>query len=326
MNILIVGGAGYVGSVTAELLTACGHRVTVFDNLEQGHAEAVPQGAEFILGDLKAPDEIRRALERCRADAVVHLAGETVVGASMTDPSRYFRKNVVYGLNLLDVMREVGVSRIVFSSTSAIYGEPRFLPITEDHPISPMSAYGESKALFERILSWYNQAYGFKVGCLRYFNACGASQLLGEHHHPESHLIPIVLRTALGLQGSVQIFGTDYNTRDGTCVRDLTHVCDIGAAHLAVLENIDQLNHRCYNLGNGSGYSVLEVVDAARRVTGCAIPVEAAARRPGDPVSLVASAELIKSELGWTPRFPDLGSIIESAWTWMLAHPHGYHK
>lgn len=326
MDILLTGGAGYVGSITAEELVRRGDRVIVFDNLEQGHIHAVPSGAEFVYGDLKEIAQIVIALRQWKVEAVIHLAGETVVGESMTNPYRYFLKNVIYGINLLEAMRACHVDRIVFSSTSAIYGEPLFLPITEDHPQNPINSYGESKAIFERILKWYHHSYGFKVGVMRYFNACGASDNFGEDHHPETHLLPVVLQTALGIRDKVHIFGTDYDTKDGTCVRDLTHVVDIAQAHMLTLDNLDRLGFRAYNLGNAEGYTVLDVIETARRITGVDIPAVPAPRRPGDPVKLVASAELIKRELGWSPQYPDLPMIIESAWKWHRAHPRGYSE
>jgi len=326
MNVLVTGGAGYVGSVAVEELIKQGDTAIVFDNLVQGYRDAVAPEAIFVEGDLADSATLDEVFRRHPLDAVMHFAGETLVGESMTNPYRYFLKNIVYGLNLLEVMRRHKVNRFIFSSTSAVYGEPETLPITESHPQRPINAYGESKAIFERILRWYHNAYGLKFGALRYFNACGASERFGEEHCPETHLIPLVLQVALGRGECIQIFGTDYETRDGTCIRDFTHVVDIAQAHLLVLKNLDVLGCRFYNLGNGNGYTVLEVVQTAREVTGAEIPAFPAPRRLGDPTQLVASSELIKSELGWSPKHPQLRTIIETAWNWHRKYPEGYRE
>ena len=326
MKILVTGGAGYVGSVVAEELVEQGHDVLVLDNLQQGHRGAVPGGAEFVSADICEPASLEAVLRCHEFDAVMHMAAETVVEFSLADPWRYFQNNVVGGLNLLEAMRRHQVPKLVFSSSAAVYGEPESTPILEEHPKAPLNAYGESKLMFERILSWYGRAYGLKHVSLRYFNAAGASKLLGEYHRPETHLIPNILRAALNGATPVSLFGTDYPTKDGTAIRDYVHVVDIARAHLLALERLDSFSGRAYNLGNGEGYSVLEVVQTARKVTAIDIPVRAGARRPGDPAVLVASSSLAKAELGWKPRFLELSSIIESAWIWMKKHMNGYES
>jgi len=324
MKILVTGGAGYVGSVVAEELLEQGHDVLVLDNLQQGHRAAVPAGAEFVSADICEPASLEDILRPHKFDAVMHMAAETVVEFSLTDPWRYFQNNVVGGLNLLEAMRRHQIPKLVFSSSAAVYGEPESTPILEEHPKAPVNAYGESKLMFERILSWYGKAYGLKHISLRYFNAAGASKLMGEYHRPETHLIPNVLRAALDGATPVPIFGTDYPTKDGTAIRDYVHVVDIAQAHLLALERLDSFSGGAYNLGNGEGYSVLEVVETARQVTAIDIPVRAGARRPGDPAVLVASSSLARTELGWKPQSPELGSIIESTWIWMKKHMNGY--
>jgi len=256
----------------------------------------------------------------------MHLAAETVVEYSMTDPGRFFRSNVVYGINLLDTMLRHNVNQLIFSSTAAVYGDPETIPIEETHPLRPVNAYGESKLMFEQILQWYGQAYGLKSITLRYFNAAGASERYGYDHRPATLLIPVVLKVALGRSNYVPIYGTDYPTRDGTCIRDYIHVLDIASAHLLALKHLDNSGNRVYNLGNGEGYSVTEVIETARKITGVEIPSRPCPRRAGDPVTLAASSALAKSELGWQPRYPELESIIESAWQWQRKHPHGYGK
>jgi UDP-glucose 4-epimerase len=324
MAILITGGAGYVGSIVAEKLLQEGHKVVILDNLQQGHIEAVPPEAEFVLADICDCEALEQLFHHFEIDAVMHMAAETMVGYSMIDPKRFFHHNIVGGINLLDIMSQHHVHRFVFSSSAAVYGEPQTIPIEESHPKAPVNAYGESKLMFEHILEWYGRAYGLKFISLRYFNAAGASLRLGEDHRSKTHLIPNVLRVALGQASEVPIFGTDYPTEDGSCVRDYVHVLDIATAHILALERLDDLSGKAYNLGNGNGYSVNEVVEVARRVTGVEIPTKACPRRQGDPAVLVASSALAKSELGWEPEYPELESIIESAWKWMRAHPDGY--
>ncbi|MBN1558420.1 MAG: UDP-glucose 4-epimerase GalE [Lentisphaerae bacterium] len=321
MNVLVTGGAGYIGSVTAELLLDAGHAVTVFDNLERGHRAAVDARARLIEGDLRSPQAVRAAMEAARPDAVMHFAAYALVPESMEHPERYFRNNVAGGMNLAEAMLEAGVRRIVFSSTCATYGEPERVPITEDVAQRPTNPYGESKLMFERILHWYERLHGLQPVFLRYFNACGATRKFGEDHDPETHLIPIVLQAALGRREKVFIYGDDYDTPDGTCLRDYIHIADLARAHLLALTSA---HTGAFNLGNGTGYSVREVIETARRVTGRPIPAEVAARRPGDPPRLVAGAEKAGAELGWRPAFPELETIIRSAWTWHRAHPEGY--
>jgi len=324
MNILVTGGVGYVGSIVTEELLNKGYRVIILDNLQQGHKEATLPEAQFVLADICEAQALKDVFHRFEIDAVMHMAAETVVEYSMTDPKRYFHNNIVGGIDLLDAMLKHKVYKFVFSSSAAVYGEPRTTPIEEDHPKIPVNSYGESKLMFERILEWYGKAYGLKHISLRYFNAAGATKLLGEDHHPETHLIPNVLKAALDKNNPVSIFGTDYPTKDGSCVRDYVHVIDIAQAHILALEKIEQLSGKAYNLGNGEGYSVLEVVEAARKVTHAEIPVKISPRRAGDPAVLVASSSRAKEELGWRSKFPELEAIVESAWKWMKKHPKGY--
>ncbi len=324
MMILVTGAAGYVGSIVTEQLVERGHKVTVLDNLSQGYLKAIHHQANFVKGDLANTDLLRGLFRDFSPDAVIHMAAEARIDDSVRDPRRYFQANLVYGFNLLEAMLTHGVHRIVFSSTAAVYGEPMQVPIGEDDPKVPVNSYGDSKLMFERILEWYHRAYGFQVVCLRYFNACGASVCFGEHHEPETHLIPLILQVALGQRTAIHVFGADYDTFDGSCIRDYVHVVDLAQAHLLALENLEQLGCQVYNLGNGDGYSVLQVIQAAREVTGHAIPVVVATRRAGDPARLVASSDRVRAELGWQPRYPDLHSIIESAWRWHKQHPHWY--
>lgn len=323
MRILVTGAAGYVGSIIAEELLAAGYDVIVMDNLQQGHRKAVPRGADFVLADVSCRPAIQLVFDRFHIDAVIHMAAETVVEYSMSDPRRYFSTNVVGGLNLLDTMLSNDIRTIIFSSSAAVYGEPDSIPIDESHPKNPTNAYGESKWLFERILDWYHYAYHLKHVSLRYFNAAGASDSLGEDHDPETHLVPNVLRAALE-NHPVPIYGTDYPTGDGTCVRDYVHVRDIAAAHISALQRIDNLPQRAFNLGNERGYSVMEVIKAARDVTGLDIAVDVRPRRAGDPAQLVASSNAAKSYLDWRPSFPDLEPIVGTAWQWLTRHPQGY--
>ena len=324
MNILVTGGAGYVGSVVAEELLENRFRVIILDNLQQGHRGAVLSEAELVLADIGDSNALEDVFHRFEIDAVMHMAAETAVEYSMTDPKRFFQNNIVGGINLLDIMLKHDVRKFIFSSSAAVYGQPQAIPIDENHPNNPLNAYGESKLMFERILEWHGRAYGLQHVSLRYFNAAGATERFGEDHHPETHLIPNVLKVAFSKDTPVYIFGSDYPTRDGSPVRDYVHVADIAKAHVMALGKIDSLSSRVYNLGNGNGYSVLEVIETARRVTGVDIPVELCARRPGDPSELVASSNRAKEEMGWSPQFPDLEAIIESAWRWMLKHPNGY--
>jgi UDP-glucose 4-epimerase len=321
MNILVTGAAGYIGSVVTERLIETGHTVTALDNLQHGHREAVHPAARFVAGDLLDREWLGRELQDSRYDAVVHLAAEALIDESVRDPGRFFRANVTGGLNLLDAMVAAGVRRLVFSSTAAVYGEPDAIPIPEDAPQRPVNAYGESKLAFERALPWYQRAHGLCHVSLRYFNACGATERCGERHEPETHLIPILLEVAMGTRRSIQLFGDDYDTPDGTCIRDYVHVSDIAEAHLRCLVAIDDLGADAFNLGNGAGYSNREVIDAVRRVTGRPIAVTVAPRRPGDPARLVASAERIGRRVGWQPAITDLDAMIASAWAWSVRQP-----
>src|SRR3982751_4313064 len=324
MRILVTGGAGYIGSVVTEQLINDGHQVVVYDNLYKGHLDAVVAKAEFIQGDLLEADRLRQTLKDNRIEAVIHMAADSLVGESVERPAKYYRNNVTAGLVLLDAMRDCGVTKIVFSSTAAVYGDPEAQPILETAPTNPTNTYGETKLAFERAMHWYEQAYGLRYASLRYFNAAGASEKCGEDHDPESHIIPITLQAAAGKRAHVEIFGDDYPTADGTCIRDYIHVVDLARAHILALDVLSERS-AIYNLGcGGDGYSVRDVIDTARRVTGKEIPVRVGPRRSGDPAVLIASSDKIKSELGWQPQFQDLGLIIESAWTWMQSHADGY--
>jgi len=321
MRILVTGGAGYIGSVVVRELVESGQQVVVVDNLQTGHREAVVEGAKFVFGDLSDLRLLRDVIARENVEAVIHFAAEALVGDSMKNPSKFFRNNICYGINLLDAMVRAGVRRIVFSSSAATYGEPVTLPIKEDDPAIPTNPYGESKLAFEKVLKWYNAIHGMEYVALRYFNAAGAAGALGEDHRPETHLIPLILMTAKGLLPSVRVNGDDYDTPDGTCVRDFVHVLDLASAHVLALGGADS---RIYNLGTGEGRSVKEVIAAARKVTGKDIPVEMASRRPGDPAKLVADGSKIRRELHWKPKHSELEVILESAWKWLVEHPNRY--
>lgn len=324
MNILVTGGAGYIGSVVAELAVAAGHHVTVIDNLNEGSVAAIPEGCTFVQGNVGDPWVLARAFSARPIDAVVHLAAEAAIEFSATDPGRFYRANVVEAVALLDAMRLFKVSRMIFSSTAATYGEPVTLPMGETHQQVPINAYGESKLAFERTLKWYHRAHDLKSISFRYFNAAGATKDRGEARHVETHLIPRVLDVVLGTRPHISVFGTDYPTRDGSCVRDYVHVVDIAGAHLLALEKIDTLGFDAFNLGSETGYTVKEVVGATERVLGKTIATKFESRRAGDPASLVASAQRAKSVLGWEPRYPGLDDIIQSAWDFRRMHPHGY--
>jgi len=323
MRIFVTGGAGYIGSVCSELLLNEGHEVVIFDNLIEGHRRAVDSRAQFIQGDLADRDQIERALSNTRPDAVMHFAAYALVPESMRDPSKYFRNNVSNGLNLLDAMLTTGVQRIIFSSTCALFGPPDRVPIDETAPPRPANPYGESKLAFEKILRWYDQVHGLKFVCLRYFNAAGATEDLGEDHRPETHLIPNVLKVALGQRPSLEIYGTDYETPDGTCIRDYIHIVDLAHAHILAL---GATASGFYNLGTGGGSSVKEVIAACRKITGRQIDTIEKPRRPGDPPRLIASSEKIKKELGWQPQFQSLDVITETAWAWHQKFPDGYEE
>jgi UDP-glucose 4-epimerase len=321
MKIFVVGGAGYIGSVCAELLLDEGYDVAIFDNLSEGHWRAVDSRANFVQGELADRAQIRTALSSTRPDAVMHFAANALVAESMRDPSKYFRNNISNGLNLLDAMVATQVQRIVFSSTCAIFGLPERVPIEETAPVCPVNPYGESKLAFEKILRWYDQIHGLKFVSLRYFNAAGATGNFGEDHRLETHLIPNVLNVALGQKPSVEIYGTDYETPDGTCIRDYIHVVDLARAHILAL---GAANSAFYNLGTGGGASVREVIAVCRKITGREIGTIEKSRRPGDPPRLIASSEKIENELGWRPEFQALDAIVESAWKWRQKFPRGY--
>ncbi len=321
MKILVVGGAGYIGSICTELLLDEGHEAIVFDNLGEGHRSAVDSRARFIQGDLAEREKIQATLSSTRPDAVMHFAASALVGESMRDPSKYFRNNISNGLNLLDAMVAAGVQRIVFSSTCAIFGMPERLPIDETAPVRPINPYGESKLAFEKILRWYDQIHGLKFVSLRYFNAAGATGNFGEDHRLETHLVPNVLKVALGQKPHVEIYGTDYETLDGTCIRDYIHILDLARAHILAL---DAAKSELYNLGTGGGSSVRDVIAACRKITGRKVDTVERPRRAGDPPRLIASSEKIEKELGWRPEFQSLDTIIESAWKWHQRFPNGY--
>ena len=324
MNVLVTGGAGYIGSVVARELVKSGHRVIVCDNLSHGYREAVPKEAEFIQAEVGDARAVSTALRDYKIEAVMHFAALIEVGESMREPARYFQNNTGATLTLLEAMVASGVSKFVFSSTAALYGEPDTTPIPESAALRPANAYGESKLLVERMLDWLNRIHGFRYASLRYFNAAGATGVLGEAHEPESHLIPLVLQVPLGKRQSVSIFGTDYPTHDGTCVRDYIHVLDLAQAHLLALQALGENTKLIFNLGNGRGFSVRQVIETARKITGHAIPAIESPKRPGDPAVLVASSDKIRTQLNWKPQHAELEDIIGSAWEWHCKHPNGY--
>ncbi len=331
MRVLVTGGAGYIGSVAAAYLLRAGHEVVVYDSLVRGYRAAVPREAAFVLGDVGDQAALDAAFEMHRPDAVMHFAAFIEAGESMREPGKFFHNNVVNSLNLIEAMMAHGVERIVFSSTAAVYAS-KDSPLAEEDPFGPASAYGETKLMIERLLYWYHVVHGLRYCALRYFNACGAmldeagNAIRGEAHWPESHLIPLTLQVPLGQREALYLFGTDYDTPDGTCIRDYVHVEDLASAHVLALEALDEREMMIYNLGNGRGYSVREVVETARNITGHPIPVVETDRRPGDATILVAAADRIAQELGWKPRHPDLRDIIASAWAWHQSHPHGYSE
>ncbi len=321
MNAFVTGGAGYIGSVCVEELIKAGHNVTVYDNLSEGHRSAVEPRADFVRGDLNEEERLIQALQAAKAEAILHFAANALVGESMANPGKYFRNNVASGLNLLEAAVAVGIRKFVFSSTCAVYGAPECVPLTEELPARPVNPYGESKWMFEKMLQWYRRIHGLEFVAFRYFNAAGASDRCGEHHRIETHLIPNVLKVALGRAPHCEIFGTDYPTADGTCIRDYIHIVDLAQAHILALEPGKQ---GFYNLGNGEGYSVREVIRMCEKVTGKPIPALEKPRRHGDPPRLVASANKATQELGWTPKYPQLQDIVASAWRWDSRHPDGY--
>ncbi|MBK8134997.1 MAG: UDP-glucose 4-epimerase GalE [Chloroflexi bacterium] len=332
MKVLVSGGAGYIGSHVVYELIEQGHNVVVYDNLSAGHRDAVHPRAEFFRGDLlDMPALAAFFASHARMnlppfDGVLHFASHIQVGESMRDPFKYLRDNVSAMINLLDACTSTGVNRFILSSTANLYDNPEHLPITEDEKLIPGSVYGETKYIGERLLMWMDRIYGLKSCCLRYFNASGAQMegKIGEDHDPETHLIPLILQVALGKREQVDVYGTDYDTPDGTCIRDYVHVTDLADAHILALEALKDGQSRVYNLGSGSGYSVMEVIETARRITETEIPVVMVGRRAGDLPVLVADSTKIKAELGWTPRYTDLATIVRTAWNWHSAHPNGY--
>jgi UDP-glucose 4-epimerase len=321
MNVFVTGGAGYIGSICVEELLNAGHNVTVFDNFIEGHRSAVDPRAKFVAGDLTDEELVTRAIKDSKAEAAMHFAAYALVGESMTNPGKYFINNVGNGVKLLNACIANGVKKFVFSSTCATYGPPDRVPMTEDLPQRPINPYGESKLMFEKVLQWYRELHGLEFVALRYFNAAGATEKFGEHHRTETHLIPNVLYVALGQKPECQIFGTDYPTPDGTCIRDYIHIVDLAQAHILALAPGKQ---GFYNLGNGDGYSVRQVIDVCEKVTGKKIKAVEKPRRPGDPPKLVAAADKAKTELGWKPRLAKLEDIIASAWKWHVKNPNGY--
>lgn len=327
MHILVTGGAGYIGSHVVGLLLERGHSVVIFDNLIAGHRAAIPEGATWINGDLLDPVQVEAAFAAHHFDGIMHFASHILVGESMTNPFKYLRDNVATVMNVLEAAARHAVRRFILSSTANLFDQPNRVPIDENEPIIPGSVYGETKAMAERLLYWMDRVYGMKYCALRYFNASGAHPdgQIGEDHHPESHLIPLVLQVALGQREHIQVFGTDYPTADGTCIRDYIHVLDLADAHILALEALvrDPVS-RAYNLGYGHGYSVLDVIETCRQVTGHPIPAQFGPRRAGDAAVLVADSTKIRTELGWSPEFDNLRLIIETAWQWHRAHPNGY--
>lgn len=323
MNILVTGGAGYIGSACAQMLLEAGHTVVVYDSLLTGHRAAVPTGAKWIQADLSQRDVLRRTMTEGKFDAVMHFAAFIEAGESMKYPGKYFQNNVTYSMTLLEEAQRAGIGRFVFSSSAAVYASSDD-PLSEDSAIKPANVYGQTKLMVEQSLEWYHNVHQLRYAALRYFNAAGALPGRGEDHPGESHLIPLVLRVPLGLLPAAKIFGDDYPTRDGTAIRDYIHIADLISAHLLALDALKDRPRMVYNLGNGAGYSVKNVIEVAREVTGHPIPTEVSPRRPGDAARLVASSEKIRSELGWNPRMPSLRDIVGSAWEWHSKHPRGY--
>jgi len=323
MNIFLTGGAGYIGSAAAAVLLKAGHSVTIYDSLVTGYRLAVPEGARFLHADLADGKTLTRMLASEKYDAVMHFAAFIEAGESMKDPGKYFENNLANSLGLIEAATRAGVKRFVLSSTAAVYAS-NDAPLSEESAIDPANAYGFTKLAIEQVLEWYRRIHGLRFAALRYFNAAGAIAGRGEAHRPESHLIPLVLKVALGKREAASIYGTDYPTPDGTCIRDYIHISDLISAHLLALEALGENDRLVYNLGSGSGYSVREVIETARRVTGHPIPAGESPRRPGDVPRLVASSDKIRRELGWNPRYPDLADIIASAWEWHRANPEGY--
>lgn len=327
MAILVCGGAGYIGSHAVAELLARGEKVVVIDNLQKGHSAALSEGAVFYDGDLRDQPFLDLVFSENNIDAIMHFAADSLVGESVQKPLQYYDNNVGGAISLVKAMSKYNVKNIVFSSTAAVYGEPEEIPILESAITNPTNPYGETKLAVEKMLKWCEQAYGIRYVVLRYFNVAGAhtNGIIGEDHNPETHLIPIILEAALGKRDEIAIFGDDYDTPDGTCIRDYIHVMDLVDAHILAIEKLRKTETSgTYNLGNGNGFSVKEVIDASRKVTGKEIPAKVAPRRAGDPAKLVASSEKAKKELGWNPKHDSLESMIESAWTWFQKHPNGY--
>jgi UDP-glucose 4-epimerase len=323
MRILVTGGAGYIGSVTVEQLILAGHEVVVVDSLRLGHRAAVHPAATFVQAELAETERLTDLMRRHGSEAVMHFAANSLVGESMQRPEQYFGNNVAGSLSLLQATLAAGVRRFVLSSTAAVYGVPETTPIPEEAPLRPINPYGESKLMIERVLRWYDELHGLRSAALRYFNAAGASERYGEDHRPETHLIPCVLQVALGQRERFTLFGVDYDTPDGACIRDYVHVIDLAQAHILALEALTERSV-AYNVGSSQGYSNRQVLEACRRVTGHPIPTVEEPRRPGDPPRLVASSERLRRELGWQPRYTDLDEIVATAWRWRQAHPQGY--
>ena len=323
MKIFVAGGAGYIGSACTEYLLNNGYEVTVFDSLITGHKDAIDSRADFIKGDLQDRKLVLETLGSGKFDGVMHFAAFSLVGESMVDPGKYFRNNDAGGLNLLDAAVKGKIKSFVFSSTAATFGVPEKMPITETSPQTPINPYGESKLIFEKMLKWYSEIHGLKYTALRYFNAAGATENFGEDHSPETHLVPLILQVALGKRDSIKIFGNDYPTPDGTCLRDYIHILDLAQAHMLALDS-PRSGH--YNLGTGNGFSVKEIIKVAREVTGHPIPEESVEKRPGDPAKLIADSTLIKKELGWKPQYENVRDIVSSAWKWHQKYPNGYSK
>ncbi len=321
MNVFVTGGAGYIGSICVEELLNAGHQVTVYDNLSEGHRSAVDSRATFVLGKPEAEGDILTSVKQTRPDAILHFAANALVGESMTDPKKYFHNNVVNSLKFLDAAVECGVKKFVFSSTCATFGPPDRVPIAEDTPQRPINPYGESKLMVEKFLQWYQRIYGLDFVAFRYFNAAGATERFGEHHRTETHLIPAILKVALGGTKQCEIFGTDYPTPDGTCIRDYVHIVDLAQAHMLGLQ---PGKTGFFNLGNGDGYSVRQVISTCEKISGKTIPAVEKPRRPGDPPKLVAASDKAIRELGWKPKFPKLDDIVATAWAWHKKHPDGY--
>ena len=324
MRVVVTGGAGYIGATTVRALLDSGHKVVVYDNLSKGYAEALPAEAKLVRGEIADRAQLDAVFREHRPEAVLHFAALIEAGESMQVPERYFRNNSASTLTLLEAMLAHGVGKFIFSSTAALYGNPKRVPIQEDDELQPTNVYGESKLLVEQMLTWFHRIHGLRYASLRYFNAAGSDGRTGELHNPESHLIPLILQAASGKREQISIFGTDYPTKDGTCIRDYIHVSDLADAHVLALEALGSRDRLIYNLGSGTGFSVREVIESARRVTGKPIREVETGRRAGDPAVLVASSEKIKRELGWKPKRPKLDDIVASAWEWMQQHPQGY--